>query len=203
MTFEIGRALARFLRALVPPPQTPAATALALAPPTAIDDVPDAPGDGTAWSEMTPRERLAAQGLLPRALPLPEGAAALPPGWAVEQRRDGTYTGLLRAQRVPQAAARAFARWLRESGEAEVSARQMWSLYLEHCEIARVTPLPSNVLLAALAEQPGLTRREAKGMVRNGKRYRPTVWSIEPLREASATPRAARRAARHASRAAA
>ena len=105
--------------------------------------------------------------------------------WATERLPDGRYAALLKPPMPPRQAAHELAAWLRQVGElGEHSPRKLLALYAELAELERRSPVPDNMLLAALKGVPGVRKVLATGVRKAGKRHRPTLWVIEPVSEA-------------------
>lgn len=116
---------------------------------------------------------------------------------------------------TPMVAARRFVTWMQEMGftgerpwngprrDSKGRTEGLWDYYLWHCDDERLTPIPDNMLGAALGELAAkrrsmITKRQVRLNTKDasGKRvlYRPTYYTIaEPEEPAAAAPKPRKR----------
>ncbi len=112
-----------------------------------------------------------------------------PPTWAIEELIMGCHAEPLKAPLNARDAAEQFVAWLRATGAVgEFPVRTLTSLYLEHCEGERHTPVATNILLGELKKVEGVFKLQAKGISKAGKRHRPTRWVVGPRAQHSRPP---------------
>lgn len=123
--------------------------------------------------------------MLPFAAVMPSrGAYKLPVRTMKDMRRSATVAPMLLPEWSAPKAAREFVAWLRVHGEiGQHSTRRITTLYAEFCEAQSRTPTADNMLLEALKDVHGVTKAQAKGLKKKGKRTRPAVWTIAAVAE--------------------